>query len=75
MTQEILFSELYLEEPLVVSEGGKTTLEIFSSALGRELSQESLSRFQPLINKQNAKWTDVVKEGDLLQVLPNIAGG
>jgi len=75
MTQEILFSELYLEEPLVVSEEGKSAFEIFSGALGRELSQESLSRFQPLINKKSAQWSDIVKEGDLLQVLPNIAGG
>ena len=50
MTQEILYSELYLKEPLVVSEEGKSALEIFSEALGRELSPESLSRFQPLIN-------------------------
>lgn len=75
MTQELLFTDLYLEEPLVVSEGGKTALEVFSNALGREISEESLSKFTPVINKQSAKWDDVVELGDLLQVLPQIAGG
>lgn len=75
MTQEIMLSELYLEEPLVVSESGKTAREIFSNALGREISEDSLSKFTPLINRQSAKWDDVVNLGDLLQVLPQIAGG
>jgi len=76
MTQELLYKELYLQEPLVVSEEGKTAMEIFAAALkGKTLSKESLSFFQPLINKKAAKWDDVVKEGDKLQVLPKIAGG
>ena len=75
MTQELLFSDLHLQEPLVVSESGKTAREIFSNALGREISTESLSKFTPLINKQGAGWEDVVNQGDLLQVLPQIAGG
>ena len=76
MTQEVLFTDLYLQEPLVVSEAGKSAFEIFTSALrGREISRETLNKFTPMINRKAGTWEDLVKEGDLLQVLPQIAGG
>ncbi len=76
MSQEILFTDLYLQEPLVVSVEGKTAFEIFTSALrGREISRETLNKFTPIINRKTGTWDDLVKNGDLLQVLPQIAGG
>ncbi len=76
MSQEILFTDLYLSEPLVVSVEGKTAFEIFTSALrGREISRETLNKFTPMINRKAGTWEDLVKNGDLLQVLPQIAGG
>jgi len=77
MAQEMLeITELFLDEALVVSEGGKTAMEVFLAALkGRTLSEATLQRFQPLINKKSVNWSDIVNEGDLLQVLPKIAGG
>lgn len=77
MAQEMLeITELFLDEALVVAEEGKTAMEVFLAALkGRTLSEATLQRFQPLINKKSVNWDDVVKEGDLLQVLPKIAGG
>lgn len=76
MAQELLLTDLYLQEPLVVSEAGKTAFEIFTNALrGREISRETLTQFTPIINRKSGKWEDIVNEGDLLQVLPQIAGG
>jgi len=77
MAQEMLeITELFLDEALVVTEEGKSAMEVFLAALkGRTLSKATLQRFQPLINKKSVNWDDIVKEGDLLQVLPKIAGG
>ena len=76
MAQEILYQDLYLREPLVVSETGKTAFEIFSAARkGSMISAETLAKFTPIINRKAGTWEDIVNEGDLLQVLPQIAGG
>ncbi len=76
MAQEILFTDLYLNEPLVVSVEGKTAAEIFTTALrGREISRATLNKFTPIINRKAGTWDDIVSNGDLLQVLPQIAGG
>lgn len=76
MTQEILFQELFLDEALVVTEEGKTALEIFTDSLkGKVLSENTLQYFKPMINKKAVKWDDIVLLGDKLQVLPQIAGG
>jgi len=77
MAQKILQQDLaYLTEPLVVSEEGKTAFEIFTAARnGSEISAETLKKFTPIINRKTGSWDDIVNEGDLLQVLPQIAGG
>ena len=76
MAEPILYSELFLKEALVAEEDGQTALELFTAALkGKVLSEETLMRFTPLINRVAAKWDTIVKQGDKLQVLPQIAGG
>ena len=73
---EFLFEELFLEEALVVNEGGQTASEVFKSALkGKIISNKTLQLFKPLINGKSADWEDLVVLGDKLQVLPHIAGG
>jgi molybdopterin converting factor small subunit len=76
MAQEISYQDLHLDKALVVESSGLTVLEAFTNALkNKKINETSLQYFQPLLNGKSVAWDTVVKEGDLLQVLPHIAGG
>ena len=76
MAQEILLQDMFLEEALVVDEGGQTARAVFINSLkGKTISDANLARFNPLINGKSANWDDILLEGDKLQILPQIAGG